>query len=204
MASSILSSRCSLSPAAAVARALGPPRMTLDCRFQSSVPMPLGSMAVRSVASRNSSLSGVAPGKHCRSCNRLPVLGRRRCKRGDYAYHQLAENLCGSVKRFVDHVLYNPLVYIFIINNSWLYSVCLLFIHVTLLIICQKANATVSMVHSYTKNPEQITSQADIIVSAAGVANLVRGSWIKPGAVVIDVGINPVDVRVFLLSMFSY
>lgn len=106
MASSILSSRCSLSsPAAAVARALAPPRMTLACRFQSSVPMPLGSMAVRSVASRNSSLSAVAPGKHCRSCSRLLVLGRRRCNRGDYAYHQLVENLCGSVRRFVDHVL---------------------------------------------------------------------------------------------------
>lgn len=49
--------------------------------------------------------------------------------------------------------------------------------------------------HSYTKNPEEITRQADIVITAVGVANLVRGSWIKPGAVVIDVGINPVDVR---------
>ncbi|WOL13172.1 bifunctional protein FolD 4, chloroplastic-like [Canna indica] len=60
-------------------------------------------------------------------------------------------------------------------------------------LLLQKENATVSMVHSYTKNPEEVTSQADIVISAAGVANLVRGSWIKPGAVVIDVGINPVD-----------
>ncbi|XP_010935086.3 bifunctional protein FolD 4, chloroplastic [Elaeis guineensis] len=60
-------------------------------------------------------------------------------------------------------------------------------------LLLQKANATISMVHSSTKNPEEITRQADIIISAAGVANLVRGSWIKPGAVVIDVGINPVD-----------
>ncbi|XP_026665620.2 bifunctional protein FolD 4, chloroplastic-like isoform X3 [Phoenix dactylifera] len=60
-------------------------------------------------------------------------------------------------------------------------------------LLLQKANATISMVHSYTKNPVEITRQADIIISAAGVANLVRGSWIKPGAVVIDVGINPVD-----------
>ncbi|KAJ3693960.1 hypothetical protein LUZ60_009440 [Juncus effusus] len=59
--------------------------------------------------------------------------------------------------------------------------------------LLQKANATVSMVHSYTKNPEEITRQADIVISAAGVANLVRGSWLKPGAVVIDVGINAVD-----------
>lgn len=60
-------------------------------------------------------------------------------------------------------------------------------------LLLQRANATVSMVHSYTKNPEEITKQADIVISAAGVANLVRGSWLKPGAVVIDVGINPVD-----------
>ncbi|XP_020596638.1 bifunctional protein FolD 4, chloroplastic-like isoform X2 [Phalaenopsis equestris] len=60
-------------------------------------------------------------------------------------------------------------------------------------LLLQRANATVTMVHSYTKNPEEITKQADIVISAAGVANLVRGSWLKPGAVVIDVGINPVD-----------
>lgn len=60
-------------------------------------------------------------------------------------------------------------------------------------LLLQRANATVSIVHSYTKNPEEITRQADIVITAAGVANLVRGSWIKPGAVVIDVGINPVD-----------
>ncbi|KAJ4770613.1 Bifunctional protein FolD [Rhynchospora pubera] len=60
-------------------------------------------------------------------------------------------------------------------------------------LLLQKANATVSMVHSYTKFPEEITRQADIVISAAGVANLVRGDWLKPGAVVIDVGINPVD-----------
>ncbi|KAI0516253.1 hypothetical protein KFK09_008925 [Dendrobium nobile] len=60
-------------------------------------------------------------------------------------------------------------------------------------LLLQRANATVTMVHSYTKNPEEITKQADIVISATGVANLVRGSWLKPGAVVVDVGINPVD-----------
>ncbi|CAM0947578.1 unnamed protein product [Alopecurus aequalis] len=60
-------------------------------------------------------------------------------------------------------------------------------------LLLQKANATVSIVHSQTKNPEEITRQADIIIAAVGVANLVRGSWIKPGAAIIDVGINPVD-----------
>lgn len=60
--------------------------------------------------------------------------------------------------------------------------------------VVQRENATVTIVHSYTKNPEEITRKADIVISAAGVANMVRGSWIKPGAVVIDVGINAVDV----------
>ncbi|KAJ8644913.1 hypothetical protein MRB53_006661 [Persea americana] len=60
-------------------------------------------------------------------------------------------------------------------------------------LLLQRENATVAIVHSYTKNPEEITRQADIVISAAGVANMVRGSWIKPGAVVIDVGINAVD-----------
>lgn len=60
-------------------------------------------------------------------------------------------------------------------------------------LLLQKANATVSIVHSKTKNPEEITRQADIVIAAVGVANLVRGSWIKPGAAIIDVGINTVD-----------
>lgn len=51
-----------------------------------------------------------------------------------------------------------------------------------------------SIVHSRTKNPDEITKQADIVISAVGRPNMVRGSWLKPGAVVIDVGINPVEV----------
>ena len=58
----------------------------------------------------------------------------------------------------------------------------------------QREDATVTIVHSRTKNPEEITKEADIIISAVVQANMVRGSWIKPGAVVIGVGINPVDV----------
>lgn len=53
-----------------------------------------------------------------------------------------------------------------------------------------------SIVHSRTKNPEEITRQADIIISAVGQPNMVRGSWVKPGAVLIDVGINPVEVSI--------
>ncbi|GFY92586.1 amino acid dehydrogenase family protein [Actinidia rufa] len=60
-------------------------------------------------------------------------------------------------------------------------------------LLLQREDATISIVHSRTKNPEEITRQADIIISAVGKPNMVRGNWIKPGAVVIDVGINPVE-----------
>ncbi|KAG0456183.1 hypothetical protein HPP92_023971 [Vanilla planifolia] len=43
------------------------------------------------------------------------------------------------------------------------------------------------------KNPEDISREADIIISAAGVPNLVRRNWIKRGAIVIDVGTNPIE-----------
>ncbi|KDP40620.1 hypothetical protein JCGZ_24619 [Jatropha curcas] len=60
-------------------------------------------------------------------------------------------------------------------------------------LLLQREDATISIVHSRTKNPEKITKEADIIISAVGQPNMVRGDWIKPGAVVIDVGINPVE-----------
>ncbi|WP_338777045.1 bifunctional methylenetetrahydrofolate dehydrogenase/methenyltetrahydrofolate cyclohydrolase FolD [Metabacillus sp. FJAT-52054] len=53
-----------------------------------------------------------------------------------------------------------------------------------------KENATVSYCHSKTKDLSEITRQADILVVAAGRANLITGNDIKPGAVVIDVGMN--------------
>jgi methylenetetrahydrofolate dehydrogenase (NADP+)/methenyltetrahydrofolate cyclohydrolase len=52
------------------------------------------------------------------------------------------------------------------------------------------ANATVTCIHSKTKNPESIAKSADILVAAAGAKHLVNKNWIKPGAVVIDVGIH--------------
>lgn len=61
-------------------------------------------------------------------------------------------------------------------------------------LLLQRHHATVTIVHALTKNPQNITREADIVVSAAGVPNLVRGDWLKPGAVVIDVGTNPVEV----------
>eukprot|EP00897_Mesotaenium_endlicherianum_P009683 jgi/Mesen1/8743/ME000052S08171 len=60
-------------------------------------------------------------------------------------------------------------------------------------LLLQRFNATVTVVHSGTPNPAEVTREADIVIAAAGVANLVRGTWLKPGAVVIDVGINAVE-----------
>ena len=53
-------------------------------------------------------------------------------------------------------------------------------------------NATVTMCHTRTKNMAELTRQADIIVAAAGRPNTVTADMIKPGAVVIDVGVNRV------------
>jgi methylenetetrahydrofolate dehydrogenase (NADP+) / methenyltetrahydrofolate cyclohydrolase len=52
------------------------------------------------------------------------------------------------------------------------------------------ANATVTIAHSRTKNLAEVVRRADIVVAAVGRAEMVRGDWIKPGATVIDVGIN--------------
>src|SRR3546814_15675885 len=55
-----------------------------------------------------------------------------------------------------------------------------------------QARCTVSIAHVYTRDLPDLVAGADILVSAAGAPGLIRGSWIKPGAVVIDVGINRV------------
>ncbi|MCL9982373.1 MAG: bifunctional methylenetetrahydrofolate dehydrogenase/methenyltetrahydrofolate cyclohydrolase FolD [Erythrobacter sp.] len=52
------------------------------------------------------------------------------------------------------------------------------------------ANATVTIAHSRTKNLADVVRRADIVVAAVGRPEMVRGDWIKPGATVIDVGIN--------------
>jgi 5,10-methylene-tetrahydrofolate dehydrogenase/methenyl tetrahydrofolate cyclohydrolase len=67
----------------------------------------------------------------------------------------------------------------------------------------QRHHATVSVIHAFTANPEEITRESDIVISAAGVANLVRGSWLKQGAVVIDVGTNPVEVITDVYCSFA-
>ena len=53
-------------------------------------------------------------------------------------------------------------------------------------------NATVTIAHSRSRDLPGIARRADILVAAAGRAEMVRGDWIKPGALVIDVGINRV------------
>ena len=54
-------------------------------------------------------------------------------------------------------------------------------------------NATITICHSRTKNLPEVTRRADILIAAIGRAEMVRGDWIKPGAAVIDVGVNAVD-----------
>jgi 5,10-methylene-tetrahydrofolate dehydrogenase/methenyl tetrahydrofolate cyclohydrolase len=56
-----------------------------------------------------------------------------------------------------------------------------------------RANATVTICHSRSKDLPGIVKNADILVAAVGKPEMVRGDWVKPGAVVIDVGINHVD-----------
>ncbi len=57
------------------------------------------------------------------------------------------------------------------------------------------ANATITVVHSRTKNIEEITAQADIVVAAVGRPEMIKSSWIKEGATIIDVGINRIEVE---------
>ena len=58
------------------------------------------------------------------------------------------------------------------------------------------ANATVTLCHSATPAIETHTRQADILVAAIGQPHFVKASMVKPGAVVVDVGINRVDGKI--------
>lgn len=55
------------------------------------------------------------------------------------------------------------------------------------------ANATVTIIHSRTAHPAELIRTADILVAAIGQPEYVKAEWIKPGAVVIDVGTNKID-----------
>jgi 5,10-methylene-tetrahydrofolate dehydrogenase/methenyl tetrahydrofolate cyclohydrolase len=56
--------------------------------------------------------------------------------------------------------------------------------------LLQSCNGTVTVCHSRTKNIPEIVKRADIVIAAIGKSEFVRGDWLKPGCVVIDVGIN--------------
>lgn len=55
------------------------------------------------------------------------------------------------------------------------------------------ADCTVTVLHSRSKNPQALSRQADIVVAAVGRPRMINAEWIKPGAVVIDVGINRIE-----------
>lgn len=62
------------------------------------------------------------------------------------------------------------------------------------------ANATITVCHSRTKNLDEVVSRGDLVVGAVGKPEFIKGSWIKPGAVVIDAGYNPGGVGDIQLS----
>ncbi|MEA3465467.1 MAG: bifunctional methylenetetrahydrofolate dehydrogenase/methenyltetrahydrofolate cyclohydrolase FolD [Thermodesulfobacteriota bacterium] len=59
-------------------------------------------------------------------------------------------------------------------------------------LMCLAENATVTICHSRTKDLPAHVGRADVVIAAVGRPEMIKGSWIKPGAVVIDVGINRV------------
>lgn len=59
-----------------------------------------------------------------------------------------------------------------------------------------RANCTVTQTHAATRDLPAVCRMADILVVAAGSPQLVKGTWVKPGAIVIDVGINRVDGKI--------
>ena len=59
-----------------------------------------------------------------------------------------------------------------------------------------KENCTVTIVHSKTKDLKDECLKADILVAAVGVANFVKGDWVKENSIVIDVGINKLEKKI--------
>ena len=58
-----------------------------------------------------------------------------------------------------------------------------------------KESCTVTIAHSKTKNLEDVCRNADIVVAAVGRPEMIKGDWIKKGAIVIDVGINRIEIN---------
>ena len=59
-----------------------------------------------------------------------------------------------------------------------------------------KESCTVTIAHSRTKNIEEVCKKADIVIAAVGKPEIIKGSWIKKNAIVIDVGINRIENKV--------
>ena len=62
-----------------------------------------------------------------------------------------------------------------------------------LLLAARGADATVTVAHSRTQELEAVCKEADVLVAAVGRPDMVKADWVKPGAIVVDVGINRVD-----------
>ena len=62
-----------------------------------------------------------------------------------------------------------------------------------LLLGAKGVDSTVTVAHSRTKNTQALCADADIVIAAVGIPEMVTPNWIKKGAVVVDVGINRVD-----------
>ncbi len=63
-------------------------------------------------------------------------------------------------------------------------------------LMLQQKNATVTMANSYTKNLKELAINADIIISAMGKPNFIDSSYVKDGAVIVDVGINRINDKI--------
>ena len=61
--------------------------------------------------------------------------------------------------------------------------------------LLQRADSTVTIAHSHSSNVPDIARRADLLVAAVGRPEMVRGDWIKPGAIVIDVGVNRIAAQ---------
>jgi methylenetetrahydrofolate dehydrogenase (NADP+)/methenyltetrahydrofolate cyclohydrolase len=59
------------------------------------------------------------------------------------------------------------------------------------------ANATVTVCHSRTRNLPEVCRRADVLIAAVGRDRMVKADWIKPGATVVDVGMNRTDEGLF-------
>ena len=61
--------------------------------------------------------------------------------------------------------------------------------------MCLQQHATVTICHSRTKNLADVVRSADVVIAAVGVPEMIKGDWIREGAVVIDVGVNRVGEK---------